>query len=477
MRTTITGVALVFGVVGCQSHEDSGSAGKAAAGASSLSSGGAPSGGTGAGTGGRRTSSAGNAGNGGRGPTSGAGSGGQAGTAGEMSAGGDSGTVTVGEWTDARGECPPGSARVDITTLDEMQSASRGESDTSATCFFVHDGTYPQTGSTLPLYFKRGGAAGAPLTWVGESRDGVVIKGRATFDVGADHLILSNMTLDISDVTQTGAYDTVTVLASDVTLSHLTLTGDCAHGSQGGHIEVPGQDDPSAPMQRHVLVDSCLIEKFGHCAAGGSLDHGIYLSSGDDIVIRNSIVRENSSRGIQIYTHYEDSSLTLSNVSIERNLIESNGHGDYQDGIVINGNVDSNFAGPIDGITIRNNVFWQNYYSAIRFVGNSVTNVDISHNTFVDDGTSSTSDSRSELNLDDGTPVATATKNLFAPANAVINSCVDSLTVRDNVVTGGSAAPSCVSDSLQGDPNFADAANGDFHAQSPLAEGYGAYSQ
>jgi hypothetical protein len=402
------------------------------------------------------------------------GSGEHVGSGGEPSGG--SSAVTVGEWTDSPGECPAGSVRVDITTLDEMESASRGESDTDATCFFVHDGTYAQTGSTLPLYFERGGEPNAPVVWVGESRSGVVIQGRATFEVGSDHMLLSNMTLDISNVTQTGSYNTITVLARDITLSHLTLTGDCAHGSQGGHIEVPGLDDASAPTQDHVVIDSCLIEKFGHCDAGGSLDHGIYLSSGNDIVVRNSVIRGNSSRGIQIYTHYEDSSLTLTKLVIERNRIESNGHGDYQDGMVINGNVDSTFVGPIDGVTIRNNIFWQNRYAGIRFVGNSVKGVEITHNTFVDDGADSTSASRSELNLDDGTPIATATKNLFVPALAVVNSCSDSLAVTDSLVSGGSAAGSCVSGTVQGDPEFVDAANGDFHTRNPVADDYGAYA-
>jgi hypothetical protein len=509
----VVGVAVVLGVVSCGSDDDSapsssgGHAGTAATGgaatggaatvAGSSATGGRAGNG---GSSGHTSTSAGNAGRGGvtssnggcpiadggastrAGATSGgesgnsadAGSGTEAGNAGADSSGG-SGPVTVGEWTDAPGECPAGSTRVDITTLDEMESASRGESDQTGTCFFVHDGTYTQSGSTIPLYFMRGGSAGAPIVWVGESRSGVVIQGRATFEVGSDHIQLSNMTLDISTVTQTGAYNTITVFASDVTLSHLTLTGDCAHGSQGGHIEVPGQDDPSAPLQDHVVIDSCLIEKFGHCDADGSLDHGIYLSSGNDIQIRNSIIRGNSSRGIQIYTHYEDSSLTLTNLLIERNLIEANGHGDYQDGMVINGNVDSNFTGPIDGVTIRNNIFWQNFYSAIRFAGNSVTGVSITNNTFVDDGSASTASGRSELNLDDGTPVASAKQNLFAPATTVVNSCVDSLQVVGNFDWGGSPGGTCVTGFIRSDPQFTDAANGDFHTGNPLATGFGAY--
>jgi hypothetical protein len=509
MRALAGGLACVIAVASC-GKDDSAASTNPARGGSASAVGGASNAGKGAGTGGRGGTSTGGSGAGGQGAASSGSSGkggGASGRGGTTAAGGDgasagqsgsgggggdatagsggdvsggsggaAGGVTVGEWTDAPGACPAGSVRVDITTLGEMEDASRGDSHADATCFFVHDGTYVQNGSTLPLYFRRGGAAGAPVTWIGESRAGVRIEGRATFDVGANHLVLSNMTFDISNLTQTGAYDTITVLASDITLSHLTLTGDCAHGLRGGHVEVPGIDDPSAPVQDHVVIDSCLIEKFGHCASGGELDHGIYLSSGNDIVVRNNVVRENSSRGIQIYTHYEDSSLSLTNLLVERNRIEANGHGDYQDGMVVNGNVDSTFVGPIVGLVVRNNVFWHNRYSAIRFVGNSVKGVEISHNTFVEDGADSTSSNRSELNLDDGTPEATASGNVFAPANAVVNSCVGSLSVDDNVVFGAAAGGACVTSSLGLDPDFVDAAGGDFHAQNPDVDGYGAYA-
>lgn len=385
-------------------------------------------------------------------------------------------SVHVAEWTDLPGACPPDATRADISTLNDMLDASRGERFTDATCFFVHDGTYVQDGSTLPLYFRRSGSAAQPITWVGESRDGVVIKGRATFETGADHIVLSNMTLDISEVEQEGAYNTITVLASDVTLSHLTLTGDCAHGLRGGHVEVPVPDDLDAPRQNHVVIDSCLIEKFGHCADGGELDHGIYLSSGNDIQVRNSIIRGNSSRGIQIYTHYEDSSQTLMNVRVERSRIENNGHGDYQDGMVINGNQEADVDGTIDGVVIEHNIFWHNYYSAIRFVGNSVKGVEIAHNTFVADGTGSSSDNRSEINVDEGEPVASVSKNVFVPDYQLLNSCSSSLTLSDNAVTGELGASACIQQSQSLDPDFVDLDNGDFHAQNPLLAEYGAYA-
>ncbi|MFO0552436.1 MAG: right-handed parallel beta-helix repeat-containing protein [Polyangiaceae bacterium] len=428
-------------------------------------------------------------GGGGKGGSGGAADGGSNnggnGTGGNVQSGGagTGGSVPLGEigtWQDAPGACPDGSVRADITTADEMASAARGETHTDATCFFVHDGEYVQSGGSPLLYFLRGGTAAQPIVWVGESRSGVVVRSRATFEHSVDgdgsHMVLSNMTFDISTLTDSGSYNTISVLASDIVLSHLTLTGDCQHGARGGHIEVTAPDDATQPTG--ILIDSCLIENFGRCGtADGALDHGIYLSAGDDLVVRNNVIQGNSSRGIQVYTHYEDISQTIDGLLVEQNRILENGHGDYQDGMVINGDVGSGFDGPLMNVTIRNNIFYRNHYSAIRFVGNAVTGVDVSHNTFVEDGQPSSSANRSEINLDEGTPEATISKNIFVLDNVLTNDCSAALSIDDNIASGGTADGTCVTNTQATDPQLADPANGDFHAGAPAAAGYGAYSQ
>lgn len=432
------------------------------------------SGGGGAGAGGGATGAGGNGEGAG---ASGAGGGGQSGGGG--AGGGTTEPGDIGTWEDLPGECPAGSVQADIHTAEEMASASRGETNTDATCFFVHNGVYDQGGGSLLMYFLRGGTAGQPLVWVGESRSGVIIKSRAAIDHSdagdASHLVLSNMTFDISTLGESGSFNTISVYASDITLTHLTLTSDCQHGARGGHVEVTSPDDGSQPTG--ILIDSSLIENFGRCGTtDGHLDHGIYLSAGDDITVHNNVIRGNSSRGIQVYTHYEDISQTIHGLLVERNRIESNGHADYEDGMVINGDVGSGFDGPLSDVTIRNNIFYRNYYSGIRFVGNAVTGVEIAHNTFVEDGHGSASENRSEINLDGGTPDAVATKNIFVVENVLTNGCAGGLQIDDNLVSGGSADGACVTGTTSADPQLVDPAGGDFHAQAPGASGYGAYA-
>ncbi len=421
-------------------------------------------------------------GSGGQGQTSATGPG--ADTSADTSA--DTGTDTgpspgddgIGEWIDEPGACPDGAVQVDIHDAEEMASAARGESDTDATCFFVHDGVYEQTSGSPLLYFLRGGTAEQPLSWVGESRDGVIVRSRATFEhdgsSSSDHIVLSNMTFDISTQTSTDAYNTITVLGSDITLTHLTLTGDCQHGARGGHIEIPGRDDGSGSSD--ITVEACLIENFGRCGTDdGALDHGVYISAGTSLVLRNNVIRGNASRGIQVYTHYEDSSLSIDGLLIERNRILDNGHADYQDGMVINGNVGGGYDGPLTNVVIRNNIFYGNYYSGIRFVGNAVSSVEITQNTFVEDGKGSSSANRSEINVDEGTPDANVSRNIFVALEQLTNGCAGTLAIDDNVVFGGDASGACVTGVQMLDPELVDPAGGDFHAQAAAAAGYGAY--
>lgn len=368
----------------------------------------------------------------------------------------------IATWTDAPGSCPAGSTRIDLHTAAELAAAARGET-ALGTCYFLHDGVYQQVGTSPVMYIKQGGRPGAPVVWVGESRAGVVIRGRASLDPGVDHVVLRNLTFDLSGYSQSGSFNTISILAStDVVVSHVNLTGDCQTGLRGGAIEVDGGTD--------ITIADNLIERFGQCNGDGHLDHGVYLGSGARITVRNNLIRENSSRGIQLNTEGGQFG-TLTDVAIDHNRITGNGHRDYEDGIVLNGSG----TGTIERVTIARNVIDGNRYSGIRFVGDVVRSVTIDHNTFVGNGGASTASDRSELNLDEGTPQVTATRNLFVPARTVVNTCVPGLQVLDSAVHGDSTG-ACVTGVVAGAPGFVDAAAGDFRPTNPLVTGYGAYA-
>jgi hypothetical protein len=402
------------------------------------------------------------------------------GTAGATTGGAGSAPASadIGTWTDSPGACPAGTTQIAVTTVADLADATRGEgahaSDPANACYLIHDGTYVQSGSTLPFYVRKGGAsATSRRLFIGQSRAGVVIQGRGTIDTGIDHVLVSNMTFTLTGYSQSGSFNTFTVLdGTDVVLDHMTFTGDCATGSTGGAVEIDGTTN--------FVLESSLVEKFGHCASGGHLDHGVYISSGDGIVITNNEIRLNSSRGIQLNT--EDGSFgTINNVTITRNRIHDNGHADYEDGIVLNGGG----TGTIASVAINHNLIYGNYYSGIRVVDVAYAAIVISQNTLSGNGAAAAGAGKSEMNIDSSGSGAntSVTRNIISAAYQVLNNCYDALsrnyTLVGNAVQGtvpSGAAGNCISQSVVQAPVFANATVADFHSQNAAIATYGAYS-
>jgi hypothetical protein len=370
--------------------------------------------------------------------------------------------------------------RKDLMTVSDLEDATRGNgafaSDAASTCYFIHNGTYVQNGSTLPMYIQVGGTdATHRRIFVGESRTGVVVNGRVTIDANISHVQLTNLTYDLTGYSQTGSFNTLSMLSGsvDLRIDHLTFNGDCMTGANGGHVEVDGSSD--------VIVEACTIEKFGRCGTtNGHQDHGVYLASGSNITVRNNDIFGNSSRGVQFNTEGGTFG-TLDTIVIELNRIHDNGHADQEDGIVMN----ATGTGTISNVTIRNNLFYSNYYSGIRAVGDVFQSISITKNTFFHNGAGSASANRSEANLDAAGSGANTvyTKNIFVAGNLELNNCYDSMpkgySLSDNVLMGNApsgAAANCVASNVSQDPMFTDSVNGDFHTGNAAVAGYGAYA-
>lgn len=387
----------------------------------------------------------------------------------------DGGGDGIGEWEDAPGACPEGTVPIELATIEELNAASRGEEPfvdpAPGTCYFILDGDYVG-GEDPALYILHGGTAEQPIYWIGESREGVHITGRMTIDQDASHVVVSNLTLDLTGYENDEAFNTADVgEVQDVALDHITFTGDCATGRDGGHIESNGAID--------LRIEACIIERYGRCGPEGHQDHGIYLAGGTDITIVNNVIRENASRGIQMYTQGGMYG-TLDGITVLRNRIVANGHGDQEDGIVIN----ATGTGTIANVSILHNLFHDNFFSGIRFAGPVTEAISVEFNTFANNSAGSSAEGRSEINIDEaGTAAnATITGNIFAVGNTLINDCYGAaamgFSIEDNIVdgpiTGGDAG--CVGAVIAEEPGFVDAAAGDFHTTNPAVASYGAYA-
>lgn len=385
----------------------------------------------------------------------------------------------IGAWKDAPGACPMGQKQVDITNVAELAAASRGDSPYNAdppdTCYLLHNGTYAQVGATLPLYVVKGGSSSSNRrVFIGESRAGVIIRGRASIPDGVSHVVIQNLTFDLNGYAQGGSFNTLDLMkVDDVVVSHVTFTGDCKTGANGGHIELTNGTS-------NALIEACLIEKFGRCGTtGGHQDHGIYIANTKGgIVIKNNDIRGNSSRGVQFNTE-QGAYGTIDGVTVAYNRIHDNGHADYEDGIVLNGAQ----TGTITNVAVEHNLIYNNWYSGIRTVDQAYKNITVDKNTFYHNGAASPGAGRGEIVLDATGSGANErfSKNVIAAAFQATNSCYDATSrmyaIADNVVQGTvPMGAACVTMSVAVDPMFANPAGADFHAQSAAAQGYGAYA-
>ncbi len=377
----------------------------------------------------------------------------------------------IGEWTDGPGACPGGTTRVDLATADELMDATRGvgayAGDAPDTCYYLADGTYAHTSDWL-MDVAVGGTSTQRRVFVGQSRDGVVLRGYSR--VLADHVELRNLTVQTGGIA--GLSGSIEIEgASDVIVSHLDLTGDCATSAGGAHLRLTDATQ--------VVIEDSLIEAYGECIATNNVGHGIAIGPVDDLVVRNNIIRDNAARGVELYSG--QAGALFSNILIERNRIYDNGHKNYQDGLHLNGNTTL----PVSSVEVRHNLFFNNYWSGIRFVGSNFTDLSVHHNTFWFNGAGTTAPQRSEINLDEessGGP-ADISGNIFVVGFQLLNNCYSSasrgFSITDNVVFGSYDAGQvgdCVADVVELDPGLAAPASGDFHATAAGAEDYGAYA-
>src|SRR5262249_49774699 len=155
----------------------------------------------------------------------------------------------------------------------------------------------------------------------------------------------------------------------------------------GGHLDVQNAT--------HLTLEASIVEKFGHCGDPdhGPRAHGVYLESGRDLVIRDNVIRANASRGIQLYTQGGEYG-ALASVRIEHNLIQGNGYGHFEDGLLLAGGG----TGTITDVAVTDNVFADNAFAAIRFDGPAVAGVAIARNTFYRNGVRARGEERSQIN-------------------------------------------------------------------------------
>ena len=227
----------------------------------------------------------------------------------------------------------------------------------------------------------RGGTTEEPLIIEGEDRDRDATRLNGIIYVSADHVILRNLTIDVGKCGRdpTESFGSLTLIGcKNILIENVAFTGDGKHGRKGAHILM--ESDESGRIPENIEIRNCLIEKFGRFdTPEGKMDHGIYINCGRNITIQNNEIRNNASRGIQLFA--KDANTPIENVEIVDNHIHHNGHFRYTDGIVLSSAV-AGKTPVISDVTISNNRIERNAFSGIRINASATHNILITKNKF-----------------------------------------------------------------------------------------------
>jgi len=375
---------------------------------------------------------------------------------------------------------------VELDTAAKIAAAARGtapyDTDANDVVYLIKNGTYTY-GTSYMLQVDKGGLSAARKRYfIGETRHGVVIGSKAVIE--SDYIVVQNMKWDMSSYDQGGTYSTITTTAAEIEIRDVTMVSTYPNGcKQGGGIEV------QAPTT-NLVIDNCVIDGYGGAGTGnGSMDHGLYVGAVNGMTVTNTIIRNNASRGVQLYTSGGDYGV-INNLTIRNCWIYGNGthvtNPDYvyRDNILVS---DQAATTSISNVLIEECFLWDGYYSGFRTAGASETNITVRYCTFHDNGLRVGVDgydgNPSEINFD-GTGCGNdteITKCIFDVGVDLTNLPGDDPSARgfsidDNVVNGSvPGTPNWVTNVVVEDPQFVNADGNNFHTQNPDVAAYGVY--
>ncbi len=221
-----------------------------------------------------------------------------------------------------------------------------------------------------------------------------------------------------------------------------------------------------------------------HDNGNTKLEHGVYLGGygyqHDWEIAYNKIGPQKGGRGIQLYGHLAGDHIAFVQIH-DNEIFEID-----RDGIVL-GATDGDVL-TLEQVLIYNNIFHRAgrcVGAGVRVNNQTASHVAVAHNTFYDNGAGnvacdqSTGQLGSQFLVEDGVDIVLQNNILVSTgseAYVIQQDTPNPLLISQNLYFGNGAAPSEDAVPTSGDPQFANAANGDFHisATSPAGgKGYG----
>lgn len=176
----------------------------------------------------------------------------------------------------------------------------------------LRGGTYTATDGPYVLDVRRGGIAGARVTVRSAPRERAKLVGIVTVTSGANHVILSRLTIE-----GTGRQNAVKVYAADFVL-------------QDSMITTGGRDHSCVYLGEGAVRTVIRRNRFRDCGEiGSNKDHAIYAAEAVDGVIADNVFWSHAGRAIQLFPNAQRNLVT-------RNVIDG-GAPSIRGGIVVGG--------------------------------------------------------------------------------------------------------------------------------------------
>ncbi|HTL58584.1 MAG TPA: right-handed parallel beta-helix repeat-containing protein [Candidatus Limnocylindrales bacterium] len=206
----------------------------------------------------------------------------------------------------------------------------------------VKPGVYTDYSRGWGLHLGKSGSASSPIVLRAQPRGGAVLDGRNAADRNVGIYIDGNYNVVDGFEIRNGTKGGITIWGNENQILHCNIhhNGNPASTSTEGKDGIYSNEGTSG----NVYIANRI---YHNGRPGSNLDHGLYLCGQYELVLNNVLVA-NSACGLQIAGYS-----TVSNLKVYNNVMAFNG----TDGIIL--------WQSLNGIEIRNNIFYKNGHYAI----------------------------------------------------------------------------------------------------------------
>lgn len=252
----------------------------------------------------------------------------------------------------------PGTSSQPLQTITQAYNLA-----SAGTTIMVMPGTYTDYQSGWGLHLGKSGSASSSITLKSQVPGGAIIDGQNASDRNVGIYIDGSYNVVDGFEIRNGPKGGITIWANN----NQILNCNIHHNGTPASSSTQGQDGVySDEVTSGNVYKANYVHHNGR--AGSTLDHGLYLC-GQNEMVENNVLLANTGNGLQVagYT-------TVANLKVYNNVMALNG----ANGIIL--------WQSLNGIDIKNNIFYQNAHYAIGSYDAHGSGVNVDHNVSFGNG-------------------------------------------------------------------------------------------